>query len=78
MSDRPLTAAIAVELRRAWEWLDGAEDLQNLGDMAIYAAFVSHGAPAELLNIIKSYGDTLPDESVLKYLREWNARQGDR
>jgi hypothetical protein len=27
----------------------------------------------ETLAIVNSYGDTLPDESVLKYLREWNA-----
>jgi hypothetical protein len=35
----------------------------------------SQGADDELLAIIGSYRDTLPDESILKSLRDWNAGQ---
>jgi len=31
------------------------------------------GAQSDLLSIVCSFQDTLPDETVLEYLREWNA-----
>ena len=73
----PLSAAIGVELRRAWERLGGhADELPELGNgpvSGLSGMFILRNAGSELLAIVNSYGDTLPDESVLKYLREWNA-----
>ena len=31
------------------------------------------GAESDLLCVVGSFQDTLPDETVLTYLREWNA-----
>lgn len=38
----------------------------------IYVAMKDLNAPPELLSIIGSYGDSLSDEQVLRYLRDWN------
>lgn len=76
MSKRPLAAAIGVELRKAWERLGGhADELSELGNgpvSGLYGMFILRKADSELLAIVNSYGDTLPDDAVLKHLREWN------
>ena len=41
----------------------------------MYEAARRLGARSDLLRIIGSYGDTLPDEEVLDQLRQWNWRQ---
>lgn len=38
----------------------------------MYEAARRLGARSDLLRIIGSYGDTLPDEEVLDQLRQWN------
>lgn len=38
----------------------------------IYKAFEKLGAPPELLAIIGSYHDTLPDEDILSMLKDYN------
>lgn len=38
----------------------------------MYEAARHLGARSDLLRIIGSYGDTLPDEEVLDQLRQWN------
>jgi hypothetical protein len=35
--------------------------------------FILRNADSELLALVNAYGDTLPDDAVLKHLREWNA-----
>jgi hypothetical protein len=69
--------AIGVELRKAWGRPGGhADELAELGHgpvSGLYGMFILRNADPELLAIVNSYGDTLPDDSVLKYLREWNA-----
>lgn len=42
----------------------------------IYAAMKQLGAPPELLAIIGSYGDTLPDSEILALLKGYNAGSG--
>ena len=41
----------------------------------IYRACEKLGAGPELLSIIGSYGDTLSDEDVLAFLKEYNAEK---
>jgi hypothetical protein len=73
----PLSAAIGVELRRAWERLGGhVDELPELGHgpvPGLYGMFLLRNADSELLALLNAYGDTLPDDAVLKHLREWNA-----
>jgi hypothetical protein len=73
----PLSAAIGVELRRAWERLGGhANELPELrkGPVpGLGGMFILRNADSELLALVNAYGDTLPDDAVLKHLREWNA-----
>ena len=73
----PLSAAIGVELRRAWERLGGhVDELPELGHgpvSGLYGMFILRDADSELLALVNAYGDTLPDDAVLKHLREWNA-----
>jgi hypothetical protein len=38
----------------------------------LYRATEKLGAPMQLLALVGSYGDTLPDEAVLTYLRVYN------
>ena len=38
----------------------------------IYRALDDLYAPSELLSIVGSYGDTLPDADVLAYLKQFN------
>jgi hypothetical protein len=77
-----LSAPIGVELRKAWERLGGhADELPELCNgpvSGLYGMFILRKADAELLAIVKSYGDTLPDDAVLRHLREWNALTGGR
>lgn len=40
----------------------------------IYSALELAGADSWLLGIVGSWGDTLPDEEVLKMLAQWNRR----
>jgi hypothetical protein len=58
MSDEPLNAD-AIKLAIGQE---------------IYKALEKLGAPVELLSVVGSYGDTLPDKHVLLYLRAYNER----
>jgi hypothetical protein len=39
----------------------------------LYKALQSLGAKSDLLTIVRSYGDSGPDEWVLEALRKWNA-----
>jgi hypothetical protein len=48
-------------------------DLQAQIAREIYIALERLGADEELLAIIGSWRDTLPDAEVLALLREWNA-----
>jgi hypothetical protein len=32
------------------------------------------GAKSDLVSIVMSWGDTLPQEDVLSYLKEWNSK----
>lgn len=41
----------------------------------LYPLFKQLGAQSDLLDIIRSYGDTLTDEEVLSALRRWNEQQ---
>lgn len=41
----------------------------------IYLAFARLGADAGLLATIGSWGDTLPDDEVLRLLKSWNGGQ---
>jgi hypothetical protein len=44
----------------------------------IYRAFELLGADRELLAVIGSWGDTLNDEEVLTFLKDWNAEEARR
>jgi len=44
----------------------------------IYRAFERLGADRELLAVIGSWGDTLEDEDVLTFLKEWNRDESRR
>jgi len=77
MSD-DIKVAIAIELRKAVRLLgaDPDEVLPIGVDRAIlYSVFEQLGAESDLLGIIGSYGDTMPDEWVLEQLERWNERQ---
>ena len=41
--------------------------------LEVYKAAESLGAKSDLLGLIGSWGDSLPDPDVLEGLREWNA-----
>lgn len=38
----------------------------------LYKALEALGAEADLLGIVGSWGDSLPDDSVLRMLKTWN------
>jgi hypothetical protein len=66
---------IAMELRKAVRLLKGDPDeaLPIGVDRAIlYTVFEQLGAKSDLLGIVGSYGDTMPDEWVLEQLKRWN------
>ncbi|HKF02495.1 MAG TPA: hypothetical protein VKB49_09270 [Candidatus Sulfotelmatobacter sp.] len=44
----------------------------------IYRAFELLGADRELLAVVGSWGDTLNDEEILTYLKEWNTEHARR
>ena len=44
----------------------------------IYRAFELLGADRELLAVVGSWGDTLEDEDVLTFLKEWNRDESRR
>ena len=45
-----------------------------INDIAgLYEAFEHQGAGSELLSIIGNYGDTTDDETILKWLKLYNA-----
>jgi len=44
----------------------------------IYRAFELLKADRELLAVIGSWGDTLNDEEVLTFLKDWNADEAKR
>jgi hypothetical protein len=37
----------------------------------IYTAFMRYGAMSDMLGIIGSWGDTMPDEEIEKMLEDW-------
>jgi hypothetical protein len=57
------------------EPLDG-EDMKLAIAREIYLAMQKLGAPMQLLALVGSYGDTLPDEAVLTYLGAHNDTTG--
>ena len=55
------------------------DDVYNLGMSIeqqirneVYRALVFLGASRELLGTVGSWGDTLPDEEILRVLKRWN------
>jgi hypothetical protein len=44
----------------------------------IYRAFELLGADPDLLAVVGSWDDTLNDEEVLTFLKEWNAEEARR
>ena len=44
----------------------------------IYRAFEILGADRELLAVVGSWGDTLNDEEILTFFKEWNRDEGRR
>jgi hypothetical protein len=53
---------------------------QNETDIQIMVeigkAFASFGAKSDLMCIIGSYRDTLPDDEILQMLKEYNSEEG--
>jgi hypothetical protein len=47
-------------------------DLRKKIGGELYRVMERLGADPELLSIVGSYGDTLTDETILRYLKEWN------
>jgi hypothetical protein len=41
----------------------------------IYRAFELLGADRDLLAVVGSWGDTLDDQEILAFLKEWNAEE---
>src|SRR5947207_975697 len=73
-----LRAAIGVELLAALNRLGADAKLlaaigADLEPADVYADMDTLGADPELLTVVGSHGDTLTDEEVLRYLKEWNA-----
>ena len=54
-----------------------AVPLKTLIALELYEAIRKLGAKSDLLGIVGSYGDTLPDDEVLHALRRWNAVHSD-
>ena len=50
----------------------GGEEMKAAIAREIYLAMEKLGASPPLLALVGSYGDTLPDEAVLMYLRAYN------
>jgi len=69
-----VTAAIQREIATAISRLGGDPAGVNLADpWAVNRVLEFLGADKYLLCTVGSWRDTLPDEQVLKELREWNA-----
>ena len=73
-----LRAAIGVELLAALNRLGADAKLlaaigADLEPADVYADMDTLGADPELLAVVGGHGDTLTDEEVLRYLKEWNA-----
>ena len=67
--------AIAIELRKAVRLLKADPDEVlpiGVNRVVLYLIFEQLGAKSDLLSIIGSYGDTMPDEWVLEQLKRWN------
>ena len=67
--------AIAIELRKAVRLLKADPDEVlpiGVNRAVLYQVFEQLGAKSDLLSIIESYGDTMPDEWVLEQLKRWN------
>jgi hypothetical protein len=61
--------AIAIELRKAVRLLKADPDEVlpiGINRAILYQVFEQLGAKSDLLSIIESYGDTMPDEWVLE------------
>jgi hypothetical protein len=52
-----------------------AVPMKTLIALELVEAIRKLGGKSDLLGIVGSYGDTLPDDSVLDALRRWNAAQ---
>jgi hypothetical protein len=67
--------AIAIELRKAVRILKADPDEVlpiGVNRAVLCQVFEQLGAKSDLLSIIGSYGDRMPDEWVLEQLKRWN------
>ena len=68
-----MTTLIENEIRTSLQSLT-KETIGEIDKQRAYDIAVLFGAPSDLLGTIGSWGDTLPDEEVLRLLREYNEK----
>jgi hypothetical protein len=53
-------------------FIEKLNDTQNAIVVELYSAVKKLGGKSDILCILGSWGDTLPEHQILKMLREWN------